>query len=229
MSSRRLARGDRRVRVGGRVRGARGRGVARFRHAAASRPPTWWSTRSPRARSTRVRGCFDDHGLSVSSLAYYGNNLHPDADERRATNDHVARCIDAAAALGSPTVGTFIGRDPNRSVAENLLDAETIFPPLVDGGTLGGCRHRDRELRDGGMAPRRLSRQPRVLARAVGVDVHARVEAELRSVAPHVAGHRSGQRAAAVRRARRARAGEGHPARPATKEPVRVLRQGRHP
>ena len=31
----------------------------------------------------------------------------------------------------------------------------------------------DRELRDGGLAPRRLPRQPRVLARAVGVDVRA--------------------------------------------------------
>ena len=39
---------------------------------------------------TRVRRCLDDHGLSVSSLAYYGNNLHPDRGERRATNDHVA-------------------------------------------------------------------------------------------------------------------------------------------
>jgi len=82
--------------------------------------------------ATRVHSCLEDHGLSVSSLAYYGNNLHPDLAERRATNDHVVRCIEAAAELGSPTVGTFIGRDWERSVAENLRAAEEIFPPLVD-------------------------------------------------------------------------------------------------
>ena len=29
-------------------------------------------------------------------------------------------------------VGTFIGRDPGRSVAENLREAERVFPPLVE-------------------------------------------------------------------------------------------------
>ena len=47
-------------------------------------------------------------------------------------NDHVRRCIDAASLLGCPTVGTFVGRDPTRSVAENLRDAESVFRPLVD-------------------------------------------------------------------------------------------------
>jgi sugar phosphate isomerase/epimerase len=80
----------------------------------------------------RVRSCLDHHGLVVSSLAYYGNNLHPDDQERAATNLHVRRCIDAAAELGCPTVGTFVGRHPGRSVAENLREAETVFPPLVE-------------------------------------------------------------------------------------------------
>jgi sugar phosphate isomerase/epimerase len=80
----------------------------------------------------RVRTCLDRHDLTVSSLAYYGNNLHPDPAERAATNEHVLRCIDAAAALGCPTVGTFVGRHPGRSVAENLRDAEQVFPRLVE-------------------------------------------------------------------------------------------------
>ena len=42
------------------------------------------------------------------------------------------RCIDAAARLGCPTVGTFVGRHPGRSVADNLRDAEEVFAPLVD-------------------------------------------------------------------------------------------------
>jgi sugar phosphate isomerase/epimerase len=79
-----------------------------------------------------VLDLFDRHGLTLSSLAYYDNNLHPDPDERGAINDHVMRCIDAAADLGCPTVGTFVGRHPGRSVRDNLADAEGVFAPLVD-------------------------------------------------------------------------------------------------
>jgi sugar phosphate isomerase/epimerase len=79
-----------------------------------------------------VLGVFAEHGLTLSSLAYYDNNLHPDPDERRAVNEHVRKCIDAAAALGCPTVGTFVGRHPGRSVRENLADAEQVFRPIVD-------------------------------------------------------------------------------------------------
>jgi sugar phosphate isomerase/epimerase len=80
----------------------------------------------------RVAALFDQHGLQLSSLAYYDNNLHPDPDERAAVNAHVAACIDAAALLGVPTVGTFIGRDPDLTVAQNLKAAEKLFAPLVD-------------------------------------------------------------------------------------------------
>ena len=83
------------------------------------------------AEADRVRGVFDRHGLTLSSLGYYDNNLHPDPDERAAVNRHVLACIDAAAALGCPTVGTFVGRHPGRTVAENLRDAEEVFKPLV--------------------------------------------------------------------------------------------------
>jgi sugar phosphate isomerase/epimerase len=84
------------------------------------------------AERDRVLGLFDRHGLTLSSLSYYDNNLHPDPDERRAVNDHLLRCIDAAADLGCPTVGTFVGRHPGRSVKENLADAEEVFRPVVD-------------------------------------------------------------------------------------------------
>ena len=102
-----------------------------------------------------VRELFDRHGLTLSSLAFYDNNLHPDPTERKAINDHVLACIDAAARLGCPTVGTFVGRDPGKPVADNLKAAEEVFKPLVDrAGERGEADHR--ELRDGGLAPRRL-------------------------------------------------------------------------
>ena len=80
----------------------------------------------------KVRQLFADDDLTLSSLAFYDNNLHPDPAERQSINDHVLACIDAAALLDVPTVGTFVGRHPGQTVAENLRQAEEIFPPLVD-------------------------------------------------------------------------------------------------
>ena len=74
---------------------------------------------------------------------------------------------------------------------------------------------------------RRRGNLPPVLARAVGVDVRTRVEAELRPVAPHVVGHRSRFALRSYVDHVTARAGERHPVRHATAEPIRVLRQGR--
>lgn len=89
------------------------------------------SVESARAMSERT-------GLVLSSLAYYDNNLHPDPAEREAVNHHVMACLEAAAKLGCPTVGTFIGRDPRLPVVENLAQAETIFAPMVErAGELG--------------------------------------------------------------------------------------------
>jgi len=89
-------------------------------------------------RAERVRALLDEHGVAVSSLAYYDNNLHPDSSVRERIHAHLRACIEAAPRLGAPTVCTFVGRDPTRSVAENLRVAEGIFAELVErAGELG--------------------------------------------------------------------------------------------
>jgi sugar phosphate isomerase/epimerase len=84
------------------------------------------------AEADSVNELLDRHGLILSALAYYPNNLSPDPEERRLAHDYVRACVDAAALLGGVPVGTFIGRHPGRTVAENLRDAEQVFRPLVD-------------------------------------------------------------------------------------------------
>jgi sugar phosphate isomerase/epimerase len=79
----------------------------------------------------KVRDVLERHGLEISSLAYYPNNLHPDPGERRAANTHLRKVIDAASALGVPTVGTFVGRDPGKSVPDNLREFRKVWPRLV--------------------------------------------------------------------------------------------------
>src|SRR3982751_6719045 len=56
-----------------------------------------------------VRDTLDRHGLAISSLAYYPNNLHPDDAHREQVNGHLRKVVDAAAALDVPVVGTFVG------------------------------------------------------------------------------------------------------------------------
>jgi sugar phosphate isomerase/epimerase len=84
------------------------------------------------AEAERARSLVEDQGLTISALAYYDNNLHPEPAQREAIHSHLRACIDLAAALDGVPVGTFIGRDPARSVSENLHDAERVFRPLVD-------------------------------------------------------------------------------------------------
>ena len=78
-----------------------------------------------------IHGVLGRHGLEISSLAYYPNNLHADPVHRRAANDHLKRVVVAAQKLGVPIVGTFVGRDRSRSIPESFRDFKRVWPRLV--------------------------------------------------------------------------------------------------
>jgi sugar phosphate isomerase/epimerase len=82
-------------------------------------------------QAAEVGSQLTSRGLELSAVAYYENNLDADPQRRRAVHDHLRRCIDAAELLGCGLVGTFVGRDVTRTVAENLRLAEQVLPPLV--------------------------------------------------------------------------------------------------
>jgi sugar phosphate isomerase/epimerase len=79
-----------------------------------------------------VLGALEKHGLEISALAYYPNNLHPDPQVRRAANTHLRKVIDAAAKLEVGVVGTFVGRDPSKNVPDSFRDFRRVWPRLVD-------------------------------------------------------------------------------------------------
>ena len=83
------------------------------------------------AGAATIRRQIDDRGLEISSLAYYPNNLDPDPAVRAAAHEHLRKVIVAAEALGVGLVGTFIGRDQNRSVTDNLAEVAKVWPDLV--------------------------------------------------------------------------------------------------
>ena len=78
-----------------------------------------------------VRDVLDRHGLEISSLAYYPNNLHPDDEHRKEVNGHLLKVVDAAQKLGVEVVGTFVGNDKDRPLTENLERFGRIWPDLV--------------------------------------------------------------------------------------------------
>jgi sugar phosphate isomerase/epimerase len=78
-----------------------------------------------------VRDLLRMYNLEISALAYYPNNLDPDEATRKASNEHLMRVVEAAQRLEVGIVGTFVGRDQNRSVAGNLDDFKRVWPPLV--------------------------------------------------------------------------------------------------
>jgi sugar phosphate isomerase/epimerase len=78
-----------------------------------------------------IKSYFKEYGLKISSLAYYDNNLHCDLEKRNLINSHTKKCIDAAAMLEVPLVGTFVGRNINKNLQDNFDEFEVVFTELV--------------------------------------------------------------------------------------------------
>jgi sugar phosphate isomerase/epimerase len=84
-----------------------------------------------KTKAKDIRKMLDGYGLTVSSLAYYPNPLHPDAEHRETVIAHLKKVIEGAALLEVPVVGTFVGKDKNKTVTQNLEDYTKIWPPIV--------------------------------------------------------------------------------------------------
>jgi sugar phosphate isomerase/epimerase len=79
-----------------------------------------------------VHATMERHGLVISALAYYPNNLARADVDREEANGHLRKVVDAAQRLGVDVVGTFVGNDKDRPLPENLRRFREIWPPLVD-------------------------------------------------------------------------------------------------
>jgi sugar phosphate isomerase/epimerase len=71
------------------------------------------------------------HNLTISSLGYYPNPMHPDPDHRQQVIEHLKKVIAAAEMLEVPIVGTFVGKDKDKTVEQNLEKFAKIWPPIV--------------------------------------------------------------------------------------------------
>ena len=70
-------------------------------------------------------------GLHISSLAFYPNTMDPNGEKREAAISHLKVLIQASAKLGVNMVTTFIGKDQNKTIEENIELFKEIWPPII--------------------------------------------------------------------------------------------------
>lgn len=78
--------------------------------------------------------------IEISSLAFYPNTLDPNLEKRGNNIEHLMKVIDASARLRVNMVTTFIGRDQNKSVEENLKIVSEVWPPIIKHAEEKGVR-----------------------------------------------------------------------------------------
>jgi sugar phosphate isomerase/epimerase len=84
-----------------------------------------------KAKAREIGKMLDGYGLTISSLGYYPNPLHPDPEHRQTVIGHLKKVIEAAQLLEVPVVGTFIGKDKDKTVPANLEEYGKVWPPIV--------------------------------------------------------------------------------------------------
>lgn len=71
-------------------------------------------------------------GAEISSLAYYPNTMDSDLDKRAYNIEHLKKVINMSVALDVNMVTTFVGRDQNKTVEENIEIFKIVWPPIVE-------------------------------------------------------------------------------------------------
>lgn len=70
--------------------------------------------------------------IEVSALGYYPNYLSPVETEASEAKRYFLKVLDLAKRMDVHTVSTFVGRDPSKSVEENLPAFQRVFSEFVD-------------------------------------------------------------------------------------------------
>ena len=79
----------------------------------------------------RVKDLFDGYNMTISAMAYYDNNLHPDKKQRSSYIKHLYKVINTACLLDVKLVGTFVGGRPDKTPAEMITEIGQVFKPIL--------------------------------------------------------------------------------------------------
>ena len=93
-------------------------------------------------RAKRVQAAVDATGVTLADIGYFDDMLHEDPQTRQKKHDFMLRVMDAAVLLGISAVTGFVGRNQSRSMAQNLVDFEQSFVPLLQAAKDRGISYR---------------------------------------------------------------------------------------
>jgi sugar phosphate isomerase/epimerase len=83
-------------------------------------------------KAAQINTLLKAKGIKISSLGYYPNPLDPDEEKRNFYITHIEDVIKASSLLGINLVTTFIGRNKNKTVEDNLNIFKEVWTPLID-------------------------------------------------------------------------------------------------
>lgn len=69
--------------------------------------------------------------VAISALAFYPNTMDGDVKKREENIRHLKKVIKASALLGIYMTTTFIGRDQNKTIEENLELFDEVWPDII--------------------------------------------------------------------------------------------------
>ena len=81
--------------------------------------------------AAKLKDLFAKYDMTISAMAYYDNNIHPDLKQRQVYLDHLKKVIDTADMLDVELVGTFVGGRPDKTPGENIREIGQVFKDIV--------------------------------------------------------------------------------------------------
>ena len=69
--------------------------------------------------------------IQISSLAYYPNPLDSNLEARQVAIDQIMKLIDVSSQMGINMITTFIGKDKDKTVEDNLVIYKEVWTPIV--------------------------------------------------------------------------------------------------
>jgi sugar phosphate isomerase/epimerase len=91
-------------------------------------------------RISEVKKDLEEHDIEISALGYYPNYLDPDRDKADEATRYFYKVMELADRMGVDVVCTFAGRDPDKSIKENIPLFEKAFTPFCDEAEKRGLR-----------------------------------------------------------------------------------------
>ena len=82
-------------------------------------------------QAKKIKEALAASDVYISGLGYYPNPLDPDETQAEKAIEHIKKVIRTAARLDIGVVNTFIGRNPSKSVEENLKKFEQVWPAII--------------------------------------------------------------------------------------------------